>query len=725
MFLLGGLIGGGAMAAVLHGTQWNRRGTQRTVTPPVQVVSSHGENDGTGEWEWTVNLLGIFTECSSSGDILGYDPAELVGRSIDSIMDPQELTRASAMVQATGIPDDGLSQLVAPVRHRDGTTRWGETTVRILTDPDGAVIGYQGRSRLIGSEAALVVTTEHTRSRVQAMLADRLLMTSFQPIVELATSRVMGVEALSRFVAEPGDLPEAWFTDATRVGMGPELELLAIATALTAAVDLPEYLYVSINVSPLTCLDHRVEDLIRQSGIDLARIVLELTEHTEVTDYKVLNETLQGLRRSGVKIAVDDAGAGFASGQHILKIRPDIIKIDRGLITGIDTDLGVRTLAAGMVAMADQIGATVTAEGIETRAELKCVTKLGILAGQGYLLGRPSVTPTEWAAWNADVVIRPAPESVTERTDPLASHSAELAPSFAFSAAMLDALPDATAILDATGRIIAVNKAWRMFTEDNAGNPLLTGVGVSYLEVCERAASAGLRDAVEVLSGLRAVLAREAVEREWDYACSSPSVKRWFICRITGIDDAHGGAVVSHVNISRRKRAEQELAHEASHDSLTGLANRLLFTRTLTETLQRRTGREQHADVGLLYVDLDDFKPVNDAFGHAAGDELLLMTTHRLRVNIRPQDTVARLGGDEFAVCAPRITADGLAALAARIAAALGEPVKIHGQQLHVSASVGVHLAAAGESAADALHAADVSMYKVKGARSRRQSLVP
>ena len=116
---------------------------------------------------------------------------------------------------------------------------------------------------------------------------------------------------------------------------------------------------------------------------------------------------------------------------------------------------------------------------------------------------------------------------------------------------------------------------------------------------------------------------------------------------------------------------------------------------------------------------------MNDVFGHAAGDELLLMTTHRLRSHIRPQDTVARLGGDEFAVCAPRITADGLAALAARIGAALAEPVKIHGQQLHVSASVGVHLAAAGESAADALHAADLAMYKVKGARSRRQSLVP
>ena len=95
-----------------------------------------------------------------------------------------------------------------------------------------------------------MVTTEQTRSRVEAMLADRLLMTAFQPIVDLATSRVVGVEALSRFIADPGDMPEAWFTDATTVGMGPELELLAIGTALTAARDLPEYLYVSINVSP-------------------------------------------------------------------------------------------------------------------------------------------------------------------------------------------------------------------------------------------------------------------------------------------------------------------------------------------------------------------------------------------------------------------------------------------------------------------------------------------
>ncbi len=522
LFLLGGLIGG-ATVTFLSSAHWNRRRAQPNPVPAAPFrTAAHGETEGSSEWEWSVDLLGVFTACSSAGDILGYQPAELVGRNIASIMDPQELTRASAMVQATGIPDSGLSQVVAPARHRDGTTRWGETTVQTVTGPDGAVIGYQGRSRLISSEAALVVTKEHTRSRVEAMLAERLLMTAFQPIVDLMTNRVVGVEALSRFVAEPGDGPEAWFTDATTVGMGPELELLAIRTALTAAADLPAHLYVSINVSPATCLEHALEDVIRHSAIDLGRIVLELTEHTEVTDYRALNESVNGLRRSGVKIAVDDAGAGFASGQHILKVRPDIIKIDRGLITDIDTDLGVRALAAGMVAMADQIGATVTAEGIETRAELQCVTELGIEAGQGYLLGRPSITPTEWADWNSDRIVHELPESPDDRLDLSGDHSPQLTPAFVFSVAVLDALPDATAILDAAGRIIAVNKAWRMFAEDNGGTPETTGVG-STTSMC---ASAPRRTASATRSRCCRVCGRYSRARRWNANGSTPAVRR-------------------------------------------------------------------------------------------------------------------------------------------------------------------------------------------------------
>jgi diguanylate cyclase (GGDEF)-like protein len=146
------------------------------------------------------------------------------------------------------------------------------------------------------------------------------------------------------------------------------------------------------------------------------------------------------------------------------------------------------------------------------------------------------------------------------------------------------------------------------------------------------------------------------------------------------------------------------------------VANRDLLTARLSAALAKRSGRPARGDVGVLYLDLDGFKQVNDTYGHDAGDEVLLTTVHRLCVNARPQDTVARLGGDEFAVTAPRITADGLAALAARITGALAEPHLIHGQSIQVRASVGTHLAGPGDLADDALRHADQAMYIVKRA---------
>jgi diguanylate cyclase (GGDEF)-like protein len=291
-----------------------------------------------------------------------------------------------------------------------------------------------------------------------------------------------------------------------------------------------------------------------------------------------------------------------------------------------------------------------------------------------------------------------------------------------FAAAVLDALPDATAVLDRTGTIVAVNRAWRLFALDNGGRPDSTGVGVNYLDVCDRAAAGGCADAAEVLNGLQAVLAGETVERDRDYPCPSSTSDRWFTLRMTPILGPTGGAVASHVNISRRKRSEEILAHQASHDPLTGLANRVLLVERLTAALLDRPGRHPVADVGLLYVDLDDFKPVNDTYGHDAGDEVLLTTAQTLTRLVRPQDTVARLGGDEFAVCAPRIGVDDLAGLERRISTALCEPQHIHGQLVSVHASIGVHLAGGNDTAVEALHAADRAMYAVKGSRHRNGS---
>jgi diguanylate cyclase (GGDEF)-like protein len=194
------------------------------------------------------------------------------------------------------------------------------------------------------------------------------------------------------------------------------------------------------------------------------------------------------------------------------------------------------------------------------------------------------------------------------------------------------------------------------------------------------------------------------------------------VMRVTKLKGPAPGVIVSHVNITRRKMAEQELAHAASHDPLSGLANRTLLNARLTAALDRRRDARPERDIGVLYIDLDDFKVVNDRFGHAAGDEVLLNVTKRLRGTIRAGDTIARIGGDEFAVIVPDVDRRELAVVAAKVGTVLAPPHRIHGQWATVTGSVGMHLAESGEVAADALRQADQAMYAAKQARVRPTS---
>src|SRR5664280_2247531 len=168
------------------------------------------------------------------------------------------------------------------------------------------------------------------------------------------------------------------------------------------------------------------------------------------------------------------------------------------------------------------------------------------------------------------------------------------------AAEVVEALPDITAVVDASGTIITVNRAWRMFALDNGGRPETTGVGVNYLDVCERAAAAGCPEAADVVTGLEAVLTGQTTERDREYPCPSPEVARWFNSRIVPLSGATRGAVVSHINISRRKASERQLEYRASHDPLTGLANRLLFTDRLKEALCHRPDRSHLGFKGSL-----------------------------------------------------------------------------------------------------------------------------
>jgi diguanylate cyclase (GGDEF)-like protein len=286
-----------------------------------------------------------------------------------------------------------------------------------------------------------------------------------------------------------------------------------------------------------------------------------------------------------------------------------------------------------------------------------------------------------------------------------------------FAHAVLDALPDATAVLDPAGTIVAVNHIWRMFSTDNGGDARATGVGASYLEVCERSAVAGCHDAQEAADGLLSVLSGERVQCELEYPCPSPTVDRWFLLRATWLGGNEPGAVVAHVNITRRKMAEHVLAGQAAHDPLTGLANGSLLTVRLGEALVVRAGRPPAPGVGLLCVGLDGLEQVNDTFGQYAVYEVLLTTAHRLRRLVRPEDTVARVEDDEFVLVVPPITARGLASLTVRIEDALNEPHRVHGHVVEVPASVGSHLAAAGEPVEEALVRAHEALEALRRAR--------
>ncbi len=232
---------------------------------------------------------------------------------------------------------------------------------------------------------------QRLRARITDVLRGDSMTSVFQPIVDASCGSIIGVEALTRFATEPVRPPDQWFNEAASVGLGYELEMAAIRTALRSQAQLPSSAYISVNCSPEVLLDPTLEALADE--VDARRVVLEMTEHTAIRDYRAVQAHLQTLRARGFRIAVDDAGSGFASLNHILQLRPDIIKLDSALIRDIDDDPAKRALATAMVTFAAELQADLVAEGVETVEEFEAVQRLGITTIQGYLLGRPQSLP--------------------------------------------------------------------------------------------------------------------------------------------------------------------------------------------------------------------------------------------------------------------------------------------------------------------------------------------
>ena len=209
---------------------------------------------------------------------------------------------------------------------------------------------------------------------------------AFQPIVDLARGTVVGYEALARF---PDDGPEAWFGAARLHGLADHFEAAVLSRTLATRADTPPNCFISINASPGSLLSAPVQAVLA-GAVSLEATVIEITEQTAVSDYDALGEALDALRARGAALAVDDAGAGYASLSHVMRLRPDFVKLDRGLVSDCDVDeakLAALEMLGGLVG---RIDGWVIAEGVERPEELDALLRVGIPLAQGYHLARPA-----------------------------------------------------------------------------------------------------------------------------------------------------------------------------------------------------------------------------------------------------------------------------------------------------------------------------------------------
>ena len=224
--------------------------------------------------------------------------------------------------------------------------------------------------------------------RIRTVLRDKNVVPFYQPVIDVSNLDMVGQEALARFPVPHPQGPAGWFSDAFAVGLGSELEWLAMVNSLPALATAPPNTFLALNMSPVT-IELIPERQVFEAEI-CPRIVIELTEHRPIEDYSSVHRALQEIRDNGARLAADDLGSGYAGFRHLVALHPDIVKLDISLIRGIHRSRPQRALASALVAFAADVGAEVIAEGVEEAAELEVLRDMGVRWAQGYYLGRPA-----------------------------------------------------------------------------------------------------------------------------------------------------------------------------------------------------------------------------------------------------------------------------------------------------------------------------------------------
>jgi EAL domain-containing protein (putative c-di-GMP-specific phosphodiesterase class I) len=337
----------------------------------------------------------------------GYCQHVVEGRLPELIPDTQAVPFAQTISDTRAMPIG--AHLSVPVKLDDGTVFGTFCCFSFSPNPklDQRDLELMHTfSRLIANQIAADIEDDRERAQSVELITqavddgDPTIL--FQPIYRLKDLKIAGVEALSRFRSEPRRSPDLWFAEAEEAGMGSWLELLAVRKAIAASAGLPPELSINLNISPNTLIGGKAPESL--AGLDPKRVVIEITEHTPIPDYEPLLAALKPLRAAGMRVAIDDAGAGYSSLRHVLKLSPDIIKLDVSLTRDLDRDPMRRAMAAALAEFGSHTGTKIVAEGIETLEELEALRTLRIESGQGFHLGHPQTAAAIKAEYDRGLV---------------------------------------------------------------------------------------------------------------------------------------------------------------------------------------------------------------------------------------------------------------------------------------------------------------------------------
>ena len=643
---------------------------------------------------------------STSQLLLGVPPEHVVGSNPFRLVHPDDRDHVvAAMLELRDRPG-GLRALTLRARHADGQYRYLETMVcNGLDDPSlqGVLVSTRDVTDRTLAQETLSVSESRHRQLVEcvpvglAVVDANGLLRFANPTAVALTGLATQAAALGRpvvdFVGEP---------DRERCAA-------AVRTALVDRLVAPPSEYVLVRPGGDVVVTSAPMPYEWQ-GEPAALLVLQ-----DVTELNLAHQQRRqaGERLRGILTATAEGIVGLDAGGRITFMNPAAANM-----LGLDPEAVLGQPAHRLYHHSRPDGSPYP--------EHECPVL------QTMRTGRPAVVADE-VLWHRDgsplpveYMATPMPEGsgsgvvlafhdISER---LRSRE-QVARVASFQRSVLDALPALTAVVDNRGVIVDVNSAWTRHAQERDGTSEGSGVGVSFLTICEATTGPARPGALAVAAGLCALLSGELATFEQDVACELPNGDTtYFSLLMVPLDATGSGVVIAYTDITARKQLEVSAAHRATHDVLTGLPNRAL----LLDRLERALSVRGEHSVALLFLDLDGFKLVNDGYGHEAGDTVLRLLAERLREHVRPSDTVARLSGDEFVVLCEDLGQPSEAyVLADRLIAAVGKPFPVQTTALTLGVSIGIAVASEPHTGPDALlRAADQAMFDAKaGGRNR------